>query len=149
MSYCCSVWGRCSSNSENRLFKFQKRAARIIFDKPIDYPYEELFTKLKWLNFNHFVKYRTSLQTFKSMHNLAPPYLKTVFTTQSYWKNNLGLRNTPALIVPNYKTALYEKSFSVQGAKLYIDIVNSNNNASNFSKFKEAAFNYFFSLNDF
>ena len=40
MSYCCCVWGLQPSTSIDRIFKFQKRYARQIFDKPFDFPHE-------------------------------------------------------------------------------------------------------------
>ena len=80
LTYCCAVWGLLPTIYTNRLFRFQKRAARIIFDKPFDYPHEELFDKLKWLNFSSLVQYRTVLQTFKCINNLAPVYLKELFS---------------------------------------------------------------------
>ena len=61
--YCCTVWGLHSSNKLNRLFRIQKRAARIIFDNPYDYLHRELFTKLEWLEISNLIHYRSAISS--------------------------------------------------------------------------------------
>ena len=144
MSFCCTVWGLHPSGSTDRLFKFQKRAARIIFDKPFDYPHEELFAKLKWLDFNSLVKYRTVLQTFKSLNELAPNYLKELFSFMLPTDHNFRSKRQQFLAIPSHRTVMLEHSYSVQGAKLYNKVTSNTCKTDKFSKFKSDAFKYFF-----
>ena len=60
----------------DKLIKFQKRAARLILDKPMDTPSEELFQTLGWMKFDERVNYRKAILMYKSLHNLAPTYFK-------------------------------------------------------------------------
>ena len=143
LSYCCAVWGLLPTVYTNRLFQFQRRAARIIFDKPYDYPYEVLFKKLNWLDFHSLVKYRTVLQTFKCLNNLAQVYLKELFLYLPPSNYDLRLRNKTLLSIPSYRTVMYEYSYSVQGAKLFNELSIILISIEKFSKFKSDVFNHF------
>lgn len=43
IDYCCTIWGNCNGTLLDRLYKFQKRAARVIYDEPYDAPSDPLF----------------------------------------------------------------------------------------------------------
>lgn len=144
LSFCCTVWGLYPSCCTNRLFQFQKRAARVIFDKPFDYPHEELKKKLNWLKFPSLIKYRTALQMYKCLNNLAPNYLNKLFSFLPPTNYKLRLRRKPLLCIPKFRTAMYEYSYSVQGAKIYNEIIKTLPTTHKFSKFKSDTFNYFF-----
>ena len=83
LDYCCTIWGNCNDNLVEKLIKFQKRAARLILDKPMDTPSEELFQTLGWMKFDERVNYRKAILMYKSLHNLAPTYLSSKFTYTS------------------------------------------------------------------
>ena len=34
LEYCCSVWGRCSQEEQDKLIKLQKHAARLVLNSP-------------------------------------------------------------------------------------------------------------------
>jgi len=51
LDYCCIIWGTCSASQEQKLVRFQKRAARLILDKHIDTPLSMLFSELNWMTF--------------------------------------------------------------------------------------------------
>ena len=61
LNYCCSVWGNCPANQQNRITKLQKRAARLILDADLSIPSSDLFKKLKWLPFPKYVEYQQSV----------------------------------------------------------------------------------------
>ena len=42
LDFCCIIWGSCSSTLEDKLVKFQKRAARVILDCDLYTPSSEL-----------------------------------------------------------------------------------------------------------
>ena len=70
------IWSSTSKENLRRVFKLQKRAARVILDTKIQ---EErtvvLFNKLNWLPFDDELKLNTCTMVFKIMNGLAPDYL--------------------------------------------------------------------------
>ena len=51
LDFCCIIGGNCSSTLEDKLVKFQKSAARVIFDCDFYTPSSELFKELNWQTF--------------------------------------------------------------------------------------------------
>lgn len=47
IEYCCSVWGKCSSELLQQVLLVQKRAARLLLNADASCPSLELFQKLK------------------------------------------------------------------------------------------------------
>ena len=70
--YCLTLWGNCSEQNANRISKLQKKAARIILDKPFDSPSEPLFRELHWLDFKTRIKFSKSILVYKCMNQWAP-----------------------------------------------------------------------------
>ncbi len=77
LDYCCTVWG--SSPHVNALLSVQKRAARIILDiKDIQAPQNRssiLFSQLGWMPIYNRIAFRKATMVYKSLNNLAPPYM--------------------------------------------------------------------------
>ena len=53
--------GNCSSTLEDKLVKFQKRAARVILDCDLYTPSSELFKELNWQTFPERVTYKKAI----------------------------------------------------------------------------------------
>ena len=60
LDFCCITWGNCSSTLEDKLVKFQKRAARVILDCDFYTPSSELFKELNWQTFPERVTYQNA-----------------------------------------------------------------------------------------
>ena len=58
LDFCCIIWGSCSSTLEDKLVKFQKRAARVILDCDFYTPSLELFKELNGQTFPERVTYQ-------------------------------------------------------------------------------------------
>ena len=43
VDYCCVVWGETTDSNIKRLYKLQKRAARVILNAKYDVPFLKLF----------------------------------------------------------------------------------------------------------
>ena len=145
--YCCTVWGFSNKTQLSRLLKIQKRFARTIYDKPFDHPTTELFEKLKWLPFENLVEYRTLIMVYKSLHNIAPPYLCSLFCHMTETYHCLRSRSTSLLSIPVCKTNLYDQSFRIYGSKLYNKFISCPDQTTSFSSvtsFKDQAFKYLF-----
>ena len=52
--YCCFIWGK-RNDCSHKLTLIQKRAARIILNKPARTPSKPLFTIVRYLNIKHLM----------------------------------------------------------------------------------------------
>ena len=84
VDYCNTIWGNCSNELIDKVFKFPKRAARVILDKDLTTPSSELFQQLRWMKFDDRVKYRKCMLMYNSLHNLAPTYLGNKYLCTQY-----------------------------------------------------------------
>ena len=76
------------------MIKLQKRAARIILDKGIDAPSEEMFKQLSWMEFPERVTFQKAVMMYKIFNNLTPSYLPNYFKLTSEIHQR-SLRSTP------------------------------------------------------
>ena len=117
--YCCSVWGSCGESRRLTLQKLQNRAARIVTNSSYDAPADALIQKLKWPTIAEIIKRETATIVYKSLNDLAPAYLSTIFSKNSS-RDTIKLRNSETdLRVPLLKTTNGQKSFSYRGAHLW------------------------------
>jgi hypothetical protein len=78
------VWSMTSQENLGRLFKLQKRAARVIFNTKLrEERTRTLFKKLKWIPFTDELKINKCCRVFKSLNELAPSYVAEKFVTVS------------------------------------------------------------------
>ena len=91
--YCCSVWGCAGTTEINRLQKLQNRAARIVTNSSFDTPINQLIEKLGWKTINEVIDIESKRMVFKSLNELAPPYLRSLFRKNSQ-STSYRLRNT-------------------------------------------------------
>jgi len=76
LDYCCIIWGNYNLSQEEKLIRFQKRAARLILDK--DYNcIEKCFNELNWLTFPEIVTFQKAV-LYKLFNELSPEYLKNI-----------------------------------------------------------------------
>ena len=120
LNYCCSVWGNCPANQQNRVTKLQKRAAHLILDADLSIPSSDLFKKLKWLPFPKYVEYQQSVTVYKSLNELNPHYMNKLF---SYTQENhsYGTRNATSslLALPKCNKSIGQKCISYSGPKVW------------------------------
>ena len=77
--YCCSIWGK-GTYIEAAISKMQKRAARIILNKPLRTNSVEMFAELQWLPFTKRYDYHVALLVYKCINNSAPKYITNHLT---------------------------------------------------------------------
>ena len=131
--YGCLIWSRGSSTNNLRLFKLQKRAARIILNADILTPSESMFKELQWLSFSKHVLYHKSVMMFKALHGMAPEYLTEMFVkTSQIHSRSLRSTDNDMLRVPYART----NSFTVSGAKLWNTLPLALRLTSNLNTFK-------------
>ena len=77
-NYCCTICSGAKNVANiDKIFKLQKRAARIILDEQnVMTPSIVLFNKLKWMPMPDYFIYRKAIYlVFKSLNQLVPEYL--------------------------------------------------------------------------
>ena len=135
--YCCSVWGCAGTTEINRLQKLQNRAARIVTNSSFDTPSNKLIEKLGWKTINELIDIESKTIVFKSLNELAPPYLRSLFRKNSQ-STSYRLRNTSTdLRLPKIGTENGKKSFLFRGAKLWNSLSANCKQAASLSTFKE------------
>ncbi len=74
LDYCSCIWG---SVQLGRLFKLQKRGARMIYDLSTRTPTKPFLKKLRWMPLT--VQYRKSLMAYKSLKGISPQYMAEMY----------------------------------------------------------------------
>ena len=111
--YCCSVWGCAGTTEINRLQKLQYRAARIVTNSRFDTQSNQLNEKVRWKTINELIDIESKTMVFKSLSELAPLYLRSLFRKNSH-STSYSLRNTSTdLRLPKKKYRKRQKIFFV------------------------------------
>ena len=112
MDYCSNVWGNCAKSELDRIYKLQKRAARVILDTSVDHPSKALFTELRWFTIYDRIDFHKAVLLYKCLHGTAPEYLQDLFKPFStqYQLRSISHRN---LLVPKPRTEQFKKSGTV------------------------------------
>ena len=100
--YCCSVWGCAGTTEINRLQKLQDRTARILVNSSFDTPSNQLIEKLGRNTINELIDLESKTIVFKSLNELVPPYLRSLFRKTSQ-RASYRLRNTSTDLRLPYK----------------------------------------------
>ena len=66
----------CIITLEDKLVKFQKRAARVILDCDFYTPSSDIFKELNWQTFPERVTYQNAILMYRIINNICPDYLK-------------------------------------------------------------------------
>ena len=83
-----TLWGH--ANSPERMYKLQRRAARIITDYEYRAPSDPLLEQLNWPSLPERMKYKQSWLVLKAVNWLAPDYICGLFKSVS----NISTRTT-------------------------------------------------------
>ena len=143
MEYCNLVWGSCNQGSIDRIEKLQKCVARIILGAKYDERSSDLFTRLGWQTFCQRIDMKRLAMVYKSLHGLAPPYMKEMFG-YTHEVHNYGLRSTTSsgLFMTGGKTEFHRKRFSYIAAKQWNALPNETKNAKSLTSFKRQVSNF-------
>jgi hypothetical protein len=144
--YCCTVWGNTMSPKSdlNKINKIQKRAARIILNKPLKTSSSDMFNKLKWLKFENRCAYHTGLLIFKCQHQLVPEYLTELLTFSKNTRYRLRSSERNDLRHHKPRTNYMKNSFSYTSIDIWNKIPLEIRNISSISSFKYKYKNFLF-----
>ena len=87
--YCCSVWGCCGTTEIKQLQKLQNPVAHTVTVSKFDSPGLLLVKRFGWKSIDELIPSESNIMVFKSLHELAPEYISSLFTRTS----QLTLRN--------------------------------------------------------
>ena len=131
--YCSPVWDSCGAGSKDYLDKLNRRAACIIDGRSVGA--EELKSTLGWPNLQARRNYLKCLLVHKCLHGIAPSYLLSEFR-HAHLYHGYNTRSRDLLRPPFAKTAKYQGSFRINGARTYNTIPRTIRQVEAFSKFK-------------
>ena len=132
--YCSPVWDCLSGYLSDKLQKLQNRAARVITKSPFDASSNQLLSTLSWERLSLRRKKQKALMMYKTMHDLAPKYLQSLFSQRHSAYN---LRNSEGRLTLSKPNANYlKRSFSYSGAMLWNNLPKNLKNAASVEHFK-------------
>ena len=131
--YCSPVWDSCGAGSKDYLDKLNRRAACIIEGRSVGA--EELKSTLGWPNLQARRNYLKCLLVHICLHGIAPSYLLSEFR-HAHLYHDYNTRSRDLLRPPFAKTAKYQGSFRINGARTYNTIPRTIRQVEAFSKFK-------------
>lgn len=134
--YCLSIYGNCSKQLLNRIYKLQKSASRLILDKPRHTPTTELFKILHWQSVFDQVDMEKTVIVYKCLNDLYPPYMNDLLQTTTPTDMNLRSTSTNKLKVPFPHTEMYKKCLSYSGPLLWNSLPSKIQNAPSVKIFK-------------
>ena len=120
LSYCLTLWGNCPKDGLLKLFRLQKRAARLVLNCNLDVSTVELFNRLGWLSIYELIIYHKCIFMYNVHKNNCPSYLTNHFRhvsqVQRYNLRNYDVNN---FIIPKPKLELFKSSIQYSGTVLW------------------------------
>ena len=109
------MYGMMSRSHLNKLYKLQKRAARIITGSSYDIRTKEIFDNLEWEPIENILKKREISMTFTALKRQLPEYISDMFTVTN--NATYSLRSNDRKLYSNKpNTDFMKKSFSYRAA---------------------------------
>ena len=113
IDYGSVTWSGASLANIKRIFKLQKRAARIILHADYDTPSAIMFRDLEWQPVNKRLAYNKAILIYKALNHLTPEYITAMLMPISEThSHNLRSSTTGTLLVPRSRTSFFDKSFT-------------------------------------
>ena len=151
MMYGSSVWVSSSVDNLNKVFRLQKRAARVILNADTRANSVDLFRELNWLPFFHenlFLINQCAI-VYKRLNGVCPDYMLELL------KRNIDIRSIERqtrygslnLICPKYKRESEgARTFQVSATRFWNSLPNEVKCSSSFEILKKSLFKYFFGV---
>ena len=116
--YADIVYDSASKKHTDRLQKLQNRAGRIILNiNPYNHiSNNDIHVKLGWKSLHSRRKWHLNILVYKSLNNLAPPYLEESF---KYCNYPYSLRSQGNIKLPKPKSECCRKMFVYKGSREY------------------------------
>ena len=142
--YCSITWTNCSKNHITKIFKLQKRCARIILDAEPRHSSINLFNNLGWLPFYVESDIRKCIMIYKRTINATPEYLNKLLNLNSQQHSRNTRSADLSLVTPKYnRTTEAGRTFSITAISLWNKLPLSFRSASSINCFKYLLYNCF------
>ena len=126
-----------SSANIERIFKLQKRAARIILCADFNTSSSIMFTELGWQPIHKRLKYNKAVFIYKALNGLTPEYITSLLRpVAETYDRRLRSSVNGTLAVPRSRTSLYDRSFSVSAPRLWNSLPVSLRHSTSLNVFK-------------
>nr|XP_058953753.1 uncharacterized protein LOC131781114 [Pocillopora verrucosa] len=120
MSYVSAIWSNCDKELLYRVFKLQKRAARVILYAERMAPSVELFNRLKWIPFYEKCKIDKASIMFKRIHGALPSYLNEHIPINNSRHSRTTRYSNFNVLCPRYNRETEGgRTFLVTGTKIW------------------------------
>ena len=144
MMYGSSIWSCCSRNDLLRIFKLQKRAARVILGTDTSSRSIANFNKLNWIPFYDEVKINKCTLVYKSLHDQAPQYIRNLFKTNNEINGRQTRHGEYNLVCLKYNYATEGgKSVTVSSIKIWNNLPKDIKTKPSVNSFKFALKKYY------
>ena len=118
--YCSPLWDNCGLGLQDKLQKFQNRAARVITGADYDVRSSEVLNSLGWEKLANRRALNKLVFIYKVLENHTAPNLKDLFSRRNVSQNSYELRNSETdLSIKKPKTEFLKKTFGYSGAVLW------------------------------
>ena len=118
--YCSPLWDNCGLGLQDKLQKFQNRAAREITGADYDVRSSEVLNSLGWEKLANRRALNKLVFIYKVLENHTAPNLKDLFSRRNVSQNSYELRNSETdLSIKKPKTEFLKKTFGYSGAVLW------------------------------
>ena len=120
MLYASTIWTSCSAENLQKVFKLQKRAARVILGADTKANSVQLFRKLDWVPFFHEAKVNRSLMVYKRLSGDCPPYMSQMLVRNADINERSSRHGQLNLVCPRFKRESEGgRSFTVSTSRLW------------------------------
>ena len=136
--YCSPLWDTCSKGLQDKLQKFQNRAARVISGVNYETRSSDVLESLGWETLDKRRLRNKAVLVYKILHDYSAPNLKLLFNKRNEVQTSYNLRNNCTdLTLPNLKTKYVKRSLGYNGAKLWNRLPRDLKVADSVSSFKK------------
>ena len=135
LHYAITVWGNCALVHQERLFKLQKRAIRIINHESFLAHTSPMFYSCNMLQYRDIYIYETGVFMYLCQNHYLPEYLLNLFIFNSD-VHSYNTRSAAHFHLPNVRTSVNQKSIIFQGPFLWNSIPTEIKNSCSLNVFK-------------
>ena len=100
MMYGCTVWSSCSSENLERVYKLQKRAARVILDVDTRERSANLFKALNWLPLHDEIKIQRCCVIYNRVYGQSIQYMEQMLTRNANYGSRSNRHSKVSLVCP-------------------------------------------------
>ena len=136
--YCSPLWDTCGKGLQDKVQKFQNRAARVISGVNYETRSSDVLESLGWETLDKRRLRNKAVLMYKILHDYSAPNLKQLFNKRNEVQTSYNLRNNCTdLNLPNPKTEYLKRSLGYNGAKLWNSLPRDLKVAHSVSSFKK------------